>query len=110
MPLTPKWYLQMIWLITRRSTLYPNNLNTWIMRAPTIDLYKLHLTGFKVYMQGAASYAIENFPKEYVKSRLEDKVDHLALAKKVLLWQAGRLSKTRKARTLKERLEEPKLL
>ena len=110
MPLTPKGYLQMIGRITRRSTLYPDNLNTWIMRSPTIDLYKLHLTGFKVYMQGAASYDIENFPKEYVKSMLEDKVDHLALAKKVLLWQAGRLSKTRKARTLKERLEEPKLL
>lgn len=109
MPLTPKGYLQMVGRITRRSTLYPDNLNTWIMRSPTIDLYKLHLTGFKVYMQGAASYDIENFPKEYVKSMLEDKVNHLALAKKVLLWQAGRLSKTRKARSLKERLEEPKL-
>lgn len=83
-PVTPKTYLQMVGRITRRSTLFPDNLHAWVFRSDTIDLYKLYLVGFKMYMQSAASPDIKNFPAEYIKSITS--ADQFTIAKRHLLW------------------------
>lgn len=92
LPITPKGYFQMGGRITRRNTWWLGDLHYWLFRSDNIDLYKLHMVGFKVYMQAAASPDVKNFPAEYVKEVGDAKA--LALAKKFLLWRDGVTSST----------------
>lgn len=85
-PTTPVVYLQIIGRITRRNTLFPNDLHAWLLLSDNIDLYKLKIIGMKLYMMQATTYDLSgSFLKKYMVPE-GDSAEALALAKKYLLW------------------------
>lgn len=85
-PTTPITYVQMVGRITRRNTLYPDNLNAWIFNSDNIDQYKLQVIGAKIKMMQATTYDLsEVFPSEFVQDM--DTASQLQKAKRYLLWK-----------------------
>lgn len=87
-PTTPITYLQFIGRITRRNTLYPENLHVWMLLSESIDLYKLTVIGHKMHQMQATTYSLEGtFPQKYMQP--VDNVKQLDNAKKHLLWKGA---------------------
>ena len=84
-PTVPSTFIQFVGRITRRNTLFPDDLNVHIFRSHNIDLYKLMLVGTKAYQQGIVQGSTNNFPEEYIQSNT--KQDLIAKAKEEILWQ-----------------------
>lgn len=83
-PTVPHTFAQFNGRITRRNTLFPNDLNCYIFRSNNIDLYKMYLVSSKAFQMEAVSGREANIPDDY-KQKCSD-YDKLKLAKKVMLW------------------------
>ena len=81
-PTVPHTFAQFNGRITRKNTLYPDDLNCYIFRSKNIDLYKLMMVSGKTKMMEGASGVERNVPEDYKSSDL-NAVDKM---KKVLLW------------------------
>ena len=86
-PTIPSCMVQLLGRITRKNTLYPDDLNCYIFRSTNIDLYKLMVVSAKAAQMEAAQmgYTEENIPPDY--KRIATKAEALDRAKKVLLWR-----------------------
>ena len=85
-PTTPVTYLQFIGRITRRNTLFPDNLHAWILLGDNIDTYKMVVIGNKLQQMKATSYDLSGvYPEKWLIPL--DSARHLELAKKHLLWR-----------------------
>jgi len=83
-PTTPISFTQFVGRITRINTLFPGDLQVGIMRANTIDLYKLYMVSYKSYQMELVSGKEENIPEDYkIISKEPNFVEN---AKKLLLW------------------------
>lgn len=81
-PTVPHTFVQFNGRITRKNTLFPDNLNCYIFRSQNIDLYKLMMVSGKARQMEATSGVEHNIPDDYKGTDLLA-VDRM---KKVLLW------------------------
>lgn len=85
-PTVPSTFIQMLGRITRKNTLYPDDLNCYIFRSNNVDLYKLLIVSGKTRLMEVASGEYEeNVPDDY--KELMDKSEATAKYRKILLWQ-----------------------
>lgn len=85
-PTVPSTFIQMLGRITRKNSLYPDDLNCFIFRSQNIDLYKLLIVSGKTrLMEIASGEREENVPEDY--KQLLDHAEAQAKYKRVLLWQ-----------------------
>lgn len=85
-PTVPSTFVQMLGRITRKNSLYPDDLNCFIFRSENIDLYKLLIVSGKTRLMEIASGEEErNVPPDY-KEVLE-KSDAQQRYKRILLWK-----------------------
>ena len=84
-PTVPSTMIQLIGRITRKNTLYPDDLNCYIFRSENIDLYKLMVVSAKTYQLELTQGEERNIPPDY--KRAMSKNDSLDRMKKLLLWQ-----------------------
>lgn len=85
-PTVPHIATQLVGRITRKNTLYPDDLNCYFFRSQNIDLYKLKLVSFKCAQMELVQGHEGNIPDDYKVSALED-ADFINKAKKDLLWR-----------------------
>lgn len=90
-PSVPHTFVQLVGRITRKNTLYPDDLNVWIFRSNNIDLYKMLLVSNKSYQLEIAQGHEGNIPDDY--KRLMSKAEMKDIAKKVLLWGTDKNNK-----------------
>lgn len=83
-PTVPSTMTQLVGRITRKSTLYPDDLNCYIFRSTNIDLYKLIVVSAKTYQMELVQGKERNVPDDY-KMELT-RTDNLDKYKRVLLW------------------------
>lgn len=83
-PTVASTIVQMAGRILRKNTLFPDDLNLYYFRAPTIDLYKLQLTSIKSYQMELTSGEECSIPPDY--KHLATKANILEKQKKLLLW------------------------
>lgn len=81
-PTVPHTFVQFNGRITRKNTLYPDDLNCYIFRSDNIDLYKLMMVSGKTRQMEATSGEEHNIPDDYKGTDVLE-VDKM---KKVLLW------------------------
>lgn len=92
-PTTPVTYMQFLGRITRRNTMFPDDLHAWLLLADNIDLYKLKIIGMKLHLMQATTYDLSgSFPAEYMAPE-GSAAEMLALAKKHLLWDGFKAAK-----------------
>lgn len=93
-PTVPSTFVQFVGRITRKNSLYPDDLHVYILRSRNIDLYKLVVVSTKTcWMEDAAGGTPErNVPEEY-KRLCKTQKDLLETAKQVLLWRKPRKTK-----------------
>lgn len=85
-PTVPSTFIQMLGRITRKNSLYPDDLNCYIFRSQNIDLYKLLIVSGKTRLMEIASGEVEaNVPEDY--KELMEKSEAQARYRKILLWQ-----------------------
>lgn len=85
-PTVPSTFIQMLGRITRKNSLYPDDLNCYIFRSENIDLYKLLIVSGKTRLMEISSGEREaNVPEDY--KELMEKSEAQARYRKVLLWQ-----------------------
>ncbi len=84
-PTVPHVYVQFNGRITRRNTLFPHDLHSWIFRSNNIDLYKLGVVSAKSYQMEVVQGEEQLVPPDYKK--VMRKVDQLEKMKKLLLWR-----------------------
>lgn len=87
-PTVPHTATQLVGRITRKNTLYPNDLNCYFFRSDNIDLYKLKLVSFKCAQMELVQGHEGNIPDDYKVLALED-VNYMEDAKKNLLWRSN---------------------
>lgn len=84
-PTVPHTFIQLVGRITRKSTLYPDDLNVYIFRSNNIDLYKLCVVSSKTRQLEIVQGEERNVPSDYKilmsKSDVQDKL------KRQLLWR-----------------------
>lgn len=85
-PTVPSVFSQFVGRITRKNTLFPDDLNCFIFRSRNIDEYKLYVVGSKAAQMELVQGEESNIPPD-VKHVLSKK-DGLDKLKKLLLWQA----------------------
>lgn len=84
-PTVPDTFTQMIGRITRRNTLYPDDLHGWIFVSDNIDRYKMIMVSVKSYQVEGIVNEEKNIPPDYkldVKS-----IDFWDDIKKRYLWR-----------------------
>jgi len=91
-PSVPHTFVQLVGRITRKNTLYPNDLNVYIFRSDNIDKYKMLLVSSKAYQMEIAQGREGNIPDDY--KQLMSQADMRDMAKKVLLWGNKKIDKT----------------
>lgn len=85
-PVIPSTLVQGLGRITRKNSLYPDDLNCYLFRSTNIDLYKLLVVSSRVRLQELSSGEVEgNCPPDY-KSVLS-KEHTQEQARRLLLWQ-----------------------
>lgn len=85
-PTVPSTFIQMLGRITRKNTIYPDDLNCYIFRSENVDLYKLLIVSGKTRLMEVASGEHEaNVPDDY--KQIMEKAEAQARYKKILLWQ-----------------------
>ena len=84
-PTVPSTMIQTVGRITRKNTLYPNDLNVYIFRSNNIDLYKLITVSSKTYDMELVQGKERNIPDDY-KSTIT-RADSIDKYKRILLWQ-----------------------
>lgn len=81
-PTVPHTFVQLNGRITRKNTLFPDDLHCYIFRSNNIDLYKLMMVSSKTRMMEGASGVERNVPEDY---KLSDYTS-VEKMKKLLLW------------------------
>lgn len=84
-PTISSTFTQLVGRIQRKNTLFPGDLHTWIMRATSIDLYKLLVVSYKTSLSELSSGVEElNVPSDYKDINSAELLQ--TRAKKALLW------------------------
>jgi hypothetical protein len=84
-PTVPHTFVQLVGRITRKNTLYPDDLNCYIFRSENIDLYKLIMVSSKCAQMEITQGDELNMPADY-KQTINEK-QTLDYVRKILLWQ-----------------------
>lgn len=85
-PTVPSTFIQMLGRITRKNSLYPDDLNCFIFRSNNVDLYKLMIVSGKTRLMEIASGNKEaNVPEDY--KEVMEKSEAQAKYRRILLWQ-----------------------
>lgn len=84
-PTVPHCFVQLLGRITRKNSLFKDDLHCWIFRSNNIDLYKLLVVSAKSYQMELVQGEELNIPPDY--KMLMRKAEILQKMKKVLLWQ-----------------------
>ena len=84
-PTVPHTFVQLVGRITRKNTLYPNDLNCYIFRCENIDLYKLIMVSSKCAQMEVTQGEELNMPPDY-KNVINEK-QTLDYVRKILLWK-----------------------
>lgn len=85
-PTVPHTFIQFVGRITRKNTLYPDDLNCYIFRSDGIDLYKLMVVSSKTKQLEVVNGCTEsNVPSDY--KEIVSKGDMLEKMKRHLLWR-----------------------
>lgn len=84
-PTVPHIFAQFVGRITRKDSLFLDNLHCWIFRSENIDLYKLIVISAKSYQMEIVSGREGNIPPDY--KQIVSKRDIIQESKKLLLWQ-----------------------
>lgn len=85
-PTIPSVFVQFVGRITRKNTLYPNDLNCYIFRSNNVDLYKYLVCVEKTVLQEQATGEKEaTVPEDYKLEVLQQ--GFRERMKKLLLWQ-----------------------
>lgn len=84
-PTVPHIFVQLVGRITRKNTLYPDDLNCYIFRSENIDLYKLIMVSSKCAQMEITQGEELNMPADY-KQTINEK-QTLDYVRKILLWQ-----------------------
>lgn len=85
-PTVPHVATQLVGRITRKNTLYPDDLNCYFFRSDNIDLYKLKLVSFKCAQMELVQGHEGNIPDDYKVLAINDE-NYMDTAKKELLWR-----------------------
>jgi len=84
-PTVPHTFVQLVGRITRKNTLYPDDLNCYIFRSENIDLYKLIMVSSKCAQMEITQGEEWNVPADYKQTVNEKQT--LDYVRKILLWQ-----------------------
>lgn len=84
-PTVPHVFVQLVGRITRKNTLYPDDLNCYIFRSKNIDLYKLIMVSSKCAVMEITQGEELNMPADYKQTINEEQT--LDMVRKILLWQ-----------------------
>ena len=85
-PTVPATAIQMVGRITRKNSLYPDDLNVYWFRSDNIDEYKLRMVSAKAKIQEDATGVVDtNIPDTY--KELMTQKNSISIAKRTLLWQ-----------------------
>ena len=85
-PTVPSTFIQMLGRITRKNSLFPDDLNCHIFRSNNIDLYKLLIVSGKTRLMEVASGNVEaNVPDDY--KEIMEKSEAQSKYRRILLWQ-----------------------
>ena len=84
-PTVPHVFVQLVGRITRKNTLYPNDLNCYIFRSDNIDLYKLIMVSAKCAQMEITQGEELNMPPDYKQTINETQT--LDYVRKILLWK-----------------------
>lgn len=84
-PTVPHVFVQLVGRITRKNTLYPDDLNCYIFRSNNIDLYKLIMVSSKCAQMEVTQGEELNMPPDYKQTVNEEQT--LDYVRKILLWQ-----------------------
>lgn len=84
-PTVPHVFVQLVGRITRKNTLYPDDLNCYIFRSENIDLYKLIMVSSKCAVMEITQGEELNMPADYKQTINEEQT--LDMVRKILLWQ-----------------------
>lgn len=85
-PTVPSTFIQMLGRITRKNSLFPDDLNCYIFRSNNIDLYKLLIVSGKTYLMEQASGEHEANVPDLYKEQMS-KAAAQARYRRILLWQ-----------------------
>ena len=84
-PTVPHTFVQLVGRITRKNTLYPDDLNCYIFRSHNIDLYKMVMVSSKCAQMEVTQGEEMNVPPDY-KNVINEK-QTLDYVRKILLWK-----------------------
>ena len=84
-PTVPHIFVQLVGRITRKNTLYPDDLNCWIFRSHNIDEYKMVMVSSKCAQMEITQGKEMNVPPDY-KNVINEK-QTLDMVRKILLWK-----------------------
>lgn len=84
-PTVPHVFVQLVGRITRKNTLYPDDLNCYIFRSDNIDLYKMIMVSSKCAQMEVTQGEEMNVPPDY-KNVINEK-QTLDYVRKILLWR-----------------------
>ena len=90
-PTVPHIFVQLVGRITRKNTLYPDDLNCFIFRSENIDLYKMIMVSAKCAQMEITQGEELNLPPDYKQVINEEQT--LDIVRKILLWQNGTTGK-----------------
>lgn len=84
-PTVPHTFVQLVGRITRKNTLYPNDLNCYIFRSHNIDEYKMVMVSSKCAQMEVTQGEELNVPPDYKNVINESQT--LDMVRKILLWR-----------------------
>lgn len=84
-PTVPHTFVQLVGRITRKNTLYPDDLNCYIFRSHNIDEYKMVMVSSKCAQMEVTQGEEMNVPPDY-KNVINEK-QTLDYVRKILLWK-----------------------
>lgn len=84
-PTVPHVFVQLVGRITRKNTLYPDDLNCYIFRSNNIDLYKMVMVSSKCAQMEVTQGEEMNVPPDY--KNVINETQTLDYVRKILLWK-----------------------
>lgn len=84
-PTVPHIFVQLVGRITRKNTLYPDDLNCYIFRSKNIDEYKMIMVSAKCAQMEVTQGEELNLPPDYKQTINETQT--LDMMRKILLWR-----------------------
>lgn len=87
-PTVTHTFVQLVGRITRKNSLYPDDLNVYMFRSDNIDLYKMLMLSSKAAQLEAVQGYEGNIPDDYKK--IMSNAEMKDVAKRTLLWQTSK--------------------